>query len=118
MTRWERSGAVILKSAGQRPPDADRVNLLRSLLDHPLVRASAYIGGALYFLFSLIYDLYFSRIGLTADDVGLDKAAVLSRAAAGVIMLFGVAVVVAAWRVLVASLVWVTAKLHQRSLDN
>jgi hypothetical protein len=96
-----------------------RTGVLIDWLTNPqLLRVGGMIGASLYFVLYQAYDIYFRSIGLAPGDVGLDQTTILLRAMAGVVVIFGVAVLFASFRVLLAALDWLVSLIHHRLLSS
>jgi hypothetical protein len=72
-------------------PEGGSRNWLREWLG-PLVQAIALLSLLMYGLVRIFYDDFYSKFGLTPEDVGASSSVVISQTAAGVVFLFAFAI--------------------------
>jgi hypothetical protein len=68
----------------------------------------------LYVASSILYDQFYVNLGLHPEDVGLTRAAILTRAAAGVVVIAGVGLVLGIVGMIISAAYWMILWLAPR----
>ena len=96
-------------TTSENQPSRPHRRLLRHLQDaqvQVVVFALSAVGAVIYFVLVLLYERFYSPLGIEPEEVGLDRTAILTRAVGGVVAIVGVTVVLTAYVFVIRVFYW------------
>jgi hypothetical protein len=81
-----------------------------------MIELAGAVGAVLFLALSFLYDRFYSPLGLEPEDVGLTRTVILSRAAAGVVVIAALAALLALAAMAYLGIIWVYMRFMSRAM--